>query len=97
MRGVDGSAFQIDGGAFGAQMKTYGVQAEEFLEHGGEQMLPGVLLHVIEAARPIDFARHLAVRRERRRQTVRDALLLVHDVDHRHPGDGPHIERLSAR
>jgi hypothetical protein len=38
-------------------------------------MLPGVLLHVIEAPRPIDFARHLAVRRQRRRQKVRDAIV----------------------
>ena len=65
-------------------MEADGVQAEELLEHGGEQVLPGVLLHVIEAARPIDFARHLAVRRERRRQAVRDAILFVHHVDHRH-------------
>ena len=78
-------------------MEADGVQAEEFLEYGREQMLPGVLLHVVEAPRPIDLARHLAVRRERRRETVRNALLLIHHFDHRHPGDRPSIERLSAR
>ena len=93
---LDGSAFQVDGGALRAQMETDGVQTEEFLEHRGKQMLSGVLLHVIETSRPIDFARHLPVRRERRRQKVRDSIVLVHHIDHWHPGDRPDIERLSA-
>ena len=58
MRASTGAAFEIDGGALGAQVKADGLQPEELLEHGGEQVLAGVLLHVVEAARPIDGAVH---------------------------------------
>jgi hypothetical protein len=78
-------------------METHRVQPEKFLEHRREQMLPGMLLHVVEAPRPIDFARHRTLRPQWRRQPVRDAILLVYHFDHRHPGDRPHVERLSAR
>ncbi len=56
VRGVHGAAFQIDGGAFGAQVEADGAQAEALLEDRREQVLAGVLLHVVEAAGPIDGA-----------------------------------------
>ena len=37
-------------------MEGDGLEAEKFDEGGGEQMLRGVLLHVVEAARPVDLA-----------------------------------------
>jgi hypothetical protein len=36
-------------------------QAEAFLKHGREQVLASVLLHVIEAARPVDAAVHVRI------------------------------------
>lgn len=47
-------AAEIDGAEFGAKMEGNGGKAEAFLKHGGEEMLSGVLLHVIEATRPLD-------------------------------------------
>ncbi len=47
-------AVQIDGAGIPAEVEGNGGQAEAFLKHGGEKMLTGVLLHVVEAAVPID-------------------------------------------
>ncbi len=43
-------ASYVDGAGFRAQMKTDGGRVEHFKQHRGQQMLAGVLLHVIEAA-----------------------------------------------
>src|SRR5262249_42757279 len=45
---------QIDAAHLLAEMKRSRRQAKTLLKHGGEEMLAGVLLHVIEAARPVD-------------------------------------------
>jgi hypothetical protein len=37
-------------------MEGDGLEAEQFDEGGGEQMLGRVLLHVVEAARPVNLA-----------------------------------------
>ena len=37
-------------------MEGDSLEAEEFDERGGDQMLRGVLLHVVEAAGPINLA-----------------------------------------
>jgi len=50
------AAFDINGGAFCAQVKTDGLEMEQLFEYGGEQARAGVLLHVAEAAGPIDGA-----------------------------------------
>src|SRR3989454_7089834 len=42
---------QIDGAQFASEMERNRGQAEAFLKHGGQQMLTGVLLHVVETAR----------------------------------------------
>ena len=71
------------------------MQPEALLEHRREHVLPGVLLHVIEAAEPVDGA--LALHRpgiERPGEVVRDAVLFIGDIQHGHTGDGPGIEGL---
>jgi hypothetical protein len=49
-------------------------------------MLTGVLLHVIEAARPIDLAGDCGSDRERRRQDVSDVVVEVDRVDYVYGG-----------
>ena len=51
---------QIDGADFAAEMERNGGPPESLLEHRREQVLPGVLLHVIEAAGPVDTALNIA-------------------------------------
>ncbi|WP_162601228.1 hypothetical protein [Occallatibacter savannae] len=46
-------------------------------EDGGEQMLAGVLLHVVEAARPVDVAFDWSLRCERLVDEVPDSAGLV--------------------
>src|SRR5262249_17377498 len=59
------------------------------------QMLTGVLLHVIEAARPVDGAFHgNAV--DGRCQLMSDPGLLVGYLDYAYSRNGSEIERLSA-
>ena len=38
-------------------------QSEAFLKHGRQQMLPSVLLHVVEPPWPVDAAVHVRIRR----------------------------------
>ena len=55
--GVAGfGALQIDGAEGFAEVEGDGGEAEALLEHGGEEMLAGVLLHVVEAAGPVHAA-----------------------------------------
>ena len=64
-----------------AKMERDGGQAETFLKNGGEQMLTGVLLHVVEAARPVDAAFD-AAGGDRAINDVQDVLVLeVADVE----------------
>ena len=58
-------------------------------------MLAGVLLHVIEAAGPVDLSLDLGGRK-RRFEDVRDAVVFIHDVADRDASERAHIERLSA-
>ena len=51
----NGGRVEIDSGDFPAQMKRNGWEIEQFDKGGGEQVLAGVLLHVVDAARPVDF------------------------------------------
>src|SRR5208337_2478038 len=52
---------QVDGAQLRSQMKRNRWPAKTFLKHRREQMLPGVLLHVIEAARPVDTAQNVRI------------------------------------
>ncbi len=76
-------------------MEADGRRAVELDQHGRKQVLAAVLLHVVEAARPVDGASDFA-RRDRRVGDVRDALAFVDDLDHRRVSDGSRIERLAA-
>ena len=58
-------------------------------------MLAGVLLHVIEAARPVDSAPR-RVSQHRLRSAMRNLLALVDDFDHRRVADRAGIKRLTA-
>ena len=50
------TAGQIDGRSLLAKVKRNRRRLKFAHEHGGEQMLPRVLLHMIEAARPVNVA-----------------------------------------
>ena len=47
---------QVDRGAVNAKVKAHGPDTEESIECGRQQVLSRMLLHVIEAADPIDDA-----------------------------------------
>ena len=94
-RGSTRAAFEIDGGALRAQVEADGVEVEQLLEDRGQQVLAGVLLHVIEAAGPIDGALD-RLARQGRGKAVGDAIVLVHHIDHRDAADGAGIEGLPA-
>ena len=68
----------------------------ELLEYGGEQVLAGVLLHVVEAARPVDGAFDLRDAAERRIEHVRDAILFVDHFDHADAGERAEVEGLAS-
>ena len=90
---------EIDGGALGAQVEADGAQCEQFLENGGEQVLAGVLLHVVEAAGPIDgaFDRSFAERgRAARRAGARCARLRRRRRRTRSAADRAGVEGLAA-
>src|ERR1700730_4116594 len=59
-------------------------------------MLAGVLLHVVEAARPIDASRHCACG-EGLIDNVDNIFAVVANVDHSSVPDGAHVVRLPAR
>ena len=67
----------IDGARFDAQMETHGLCVEQVDQHGRQKMLARVLLHVIEAALPVDDARDLAGL-ERRGYLMRDPTVFIH-------------------
>jgi len=93
--GVDRDTFEIDGGAVGTQVEADGFERVELFEDGREEVLAGVLLHVIEAARPIDRGIDLGDGRSGRRETVGDAVVFIDHVDHWDAGEGAGIERLA--
>jgi hypothetical protein len=65
----------------------------------GKQVLAGVLLHVVEPARPIHRAMHAIA--NVRRAVIHDvhdrAAIFVDDVDDAQGPDGADVERLTAR
>ena len=91
----DGQRLRDRWWSFGAEVKADGFQAEELLEDGGEQVLAGVLLHVVEAAGPVEGAVDGPVW-SGSGEAVRDAVVLVDDFDNGDAGDGAGIEGLAA-
>ena len=68
-----------------AEMKADGPGREQPLEGGRQQMLPGVLLHVIESPRPGNLAVHglpdADVRGQPRHDVQHPAVVRIDDVD----------------
>src|ERR1700687_3707105 len=54
----------VNGRELGPEMEGNRGQPEAFLKHGRQQVLAAVLLHVIEAASPVDAALYFAARSE---------------------------------
>src|SRR5258708_37221400 len=81
-------------------MEADGLDMEQLLNHRRKKMLAGMLLHMIEAARPVDFSRRVA-KREGRVQHVHHAVVTVDNfVDNFAHGDTAErtdIEGLAAR
>ena len=81
--------------ALAPEMHADGRRAEPLRDHGRQQVLSGVLLHVIEPAGPVHDARQ-PIAAGRRRQQVGDALALVHDVHHLDAAQVAGVERLAT-
>ncbi len=62
---------QVYGADLRAQVKRDRIGIQQLLAGSGEQMLTGVLLHVVKAARPVYLTGHLIIG-ERGRQDVHD-------------------------
>ena len=79
-------------------MEADRARREQLLDYGGQQVLAGVLLHVIEAARPVDEAVH---DRAHLRGNAADhvhhvAHVVVLHLDDRCAGEGAEVVWLSA-
>ena len=68
------------------------------LERRRQQVLPGVLLHVIEPAHPVDVPAHTRVLLELAIDEMADgAVLLLEDIEHLGLVERARVERLAAR
>ena len=56
MASEDAGRAEVNGGNFLAQMERHGLKSEKLDERRGKQMLRGVLLHMVNAARPVHVA-----------------------------------------
>src|ERR1700704_246506 len=86
---------QINGANLRAEMERDRRQSESLLKHGGEQMLPSVLLHVVEAARPVDAAVDIRTFRATV-DNVNDFVAFVADVEDICISDLAQVVRLAA-
>ena len=93
--GREGGDVEVQRGGVLSEMHAHGAGAVEVLQHRREKVLPGVLLHVIEAPRPVHFAAHPAIA-QRGGQEVRDPLALVHHVQDLGAAQPPRVVRLAA-
>src|SRR5437016_7677871 len=74
-------AAQVNRADFRPEMEGDRGQAEAFLKHGRQQMLAGVLLHVVETAGPVDAALDLA-EFHGSINDVEDSVLGIADIDY---------------
>ena len=79
-----------------AQVEAHRRRIEEFHQHGRQQMLASVLLHVIEAPAPVDHARHFLFNHGSAGH-MRDAAVLIDHLDDLDAAKRAGIERLAAR
>ena len=77
-------------------MHAHRGKPEQLGDYRREEMLAGVLLHVIEAAVPLDAAPDSADT-EWGAEEMDDALAFVHDIQNRDVVHPPAIERLTTR
>src|SRR3981189_407852 len=87
---------QINGANLRAKMEGNRRQSEALLKHGGEQMLARVLLHVVEAARPVDAAVDIRTFRATV-DNVNDFVAFIADVEDICIRDLAQVVRLAAR
>ncbi len=75
---------EIDRGRHGAEVKALGPRAGDTIERRRQHVLPRVLLHVLEAPRPVDRGRGPVPRASSPFDDVQDrAVVVVHHVDDR--------------
>ena len=96
LRRIERNRGHVDGGYLGAQMKANRLRLEQIDQHSRQQVLPAVLLHVIEAARPVDAASDF-VASHRSGGDVRDPLVLLNHFEDRDAGNHTQVVRLAAR
>ena len=77
-------------------MKAHGGDFEQFFENRREQVLPGVLLHVIETAGPVDLRGNFDGC-NRSIEDVRYAVFFIGHLDDVRAAQGAEIEGLAAR
>jgi hypothetical protein len=88
---------EIERRVVAAKVHAHGVVAEELLEHGREEMLAGVLLHVVESPLPLHGSMDGAIAAKWALHEVRDALSFVDDVGDTRAAQGTEIMRLATR
>ena len=67
------------------------------IERGRQDVLAGVLLHVIEPACSVDGALHVRAGRDYAIENVQDLVALIHNVDDASLAERACVERLTAR
>ena len=73
----------VDGHHVGTHMEAHVVAVIRLAQHAGDDMLTGVLLHVVKAPGPIDAAHHRGRHHQRMGHgVIDDAVFLLH-VQHR--------------
>ncbi len=77
-------------------MKRNRGQAEAFLKHGRQKMLAGMLLHVVEAPRPVDAAVHFRICWTAV-DDVNDFVAFISDIEDIGVADLPQIVWLAPR
>ena len=83
--GRRGLALQVDRGHVAAHVEAHRAVVEQPIERGRQHVLARVLLHVIEASRPVDLAVSRAPpSSERPRHDVHDVVVQIHGLDDRH-------------
>ena len=91
---VERRGVEIEGGASRAEVHADRGVAEQLVEHGGEKVLAGVLLHVVEPAGPVDAAGRPAG--ERLGRAGGRCARLVHHVEDGDPAEPAGVVRLAA-
>jgi hypothetical protein len=87
--------FEIHCRCFLPEMHPQGAPPEQLCNHGREEMLPGMLLHMVESAGPVDLADYPGLL-QRRCEQVSYPVSLIHHVDDGDPAQLPSIEWLTA-